>query len=128
MQARQKTLGFGAFNQQIYRLRKNGIIRTEKGIVCINKEKLVRFSAQKNSIIKSNLVNKTQKILISFDIPESKRKTRDWLRNQIKFWDFEMIHKSLWLGYGPLPQEFNDRLKHLGINGNVRVFKLVKGK
>ena len=55
--------------------------------------------------------NKAEKILISFDIPETKKKIRDWLRNQIKYWDFEMIHKSLWLGYGPLPKEFNDRLK-----------------
>ena len=70
--------------------------------------------------------NKAEKILISFDIPETKKKIRDWLRNQIKYWDFEMIHKSLWLGYGPLPKEFNERLALLGINKNVRVFRLKK--
>ena len=70
--------------------------------------------------------SKTEKVLISFDIPEIKKKTRDWLRNQIKYWDFEMIHKSLWLGHGPLPKEFNDRLKYLGIYENVRIFKIRK--
>ena len=37
-----------------------------------------------------------------------------------------MIHKSLWLGYGPMPKEFNDRLKQLGIYKNVRIFKIKK--
>jgi hypothetical protein len=37
-----------------------------------------------------------------------------------------MIHKSLWLGYGPLPKEFSERLKQLGIDKNIRVFRIRK--
>mgnify|MGYP001604606878 FL=1 len=124
--ARHKRLNLGAFNQQIYRLRKKGIIEPKGKIIHVNRENLLRFSSGKNSVMKNIVPKKTEKILMSFDIPEKNKKARDWLRNQIKYWDFEMIHQSLWLGYGPLPKEFNERLKQLGVFGNVRVFRVKK--
>ena len=124
--ARQKAINIGSFNQHIYRLHKKGIIESRGDEIHIHRENLLKFSIKKNSVLKNIFPNKTEKVLISFDIPEKKKKTRDWLRNQIKYWDFEMIHKSLWLGYGPLPKEFNDRLKQLGVNENVRIFKIRK--
>lgn len=124
--ARQKGLSSSAFSQHIYRLNKKGIIKAQRNFIYINKESLLDFSTKKNSVIKGISPNKTGKILISFDIPEKHKKARDWLRNQIKYWDFEMIHKSLWLGNGPLPKEFNERLKQLGVFENVRIFKVRK--
>lgn len=124
--ARQNNLNIGAFNQHLYRLRKKGIIESKNNQIYIRKADLLRFSEKNNLIIKSVFPNNTEKILISFDIPEKKKKTRDWLRNQIKYWDFEMIQKSLWLGYGPLPKEFTDRLRQLGIYENVRIFRVKK--
>ncbi|HEY4493917.1 MAG TPA: hypothetical protein VJB95_00585 [Candidatus Paceibacterota bacterium] len=126
MKARHKKMSTGAFEQHLYRLRKKGIIQANGNTICISNEKLLKFSINRNSVMKDIFPNKAEKILISFDIPETKKKIRDWLRNQIKYWDFEMIHKSLWLGYGPLPKEFNERLALLGINKNVRVFRLKK--
>ena len=124
--ARQKDLSLGAFSQHIYRLNKKGIIKAKGNSIYINKENLLNFSTTKNSVMKGIFPNNTEKILISFDIPEKKKKIRDWLRNQIKYWDFEMIHKSLWFGYGPLPKEFNERLRQLGVFENVRIFKVKK--
>lgn len=124
--ARQKELSPRAFGQHIYRLNKKGIIEARGDSVYIDKGVLLNFSIRKNSVIKNISPKKTEKILISFDIPEKHKKARDWLRNQIKYWDFEMIHKSLWLGYGPMPKEFNDRLKQLGVFENVRIFKVKK--
>ena len=126
MRARQKNLNFQIFNQHLYRLRKKGIIESRGDQILLCKENLLNFSLKKNSVMKNIFPKKTDKILISFDIPETKRKTRDWLRNQIKYWDFEMIHKSLWLGYGPFPEEFNNRLSQLNIRENIRVFRLKK--
>jgi len=123
---RQKNLSTEAFRQHIYRLHKKGIIEAKGNKVYIYRENLLKFSVKRNSIMKNIFPDKTEKVLISFDIPEKKKKMRDWLRNQIKYWDFEMIHESLWLGYGPLPKAFNDRLKHLGIYKNVRVFRVRK--
>ncbi len=126
LQDTQKGLSVNAFNQHIYRLHKRGIITTKGNVVYICRENLLKFSIKNNSIIKNIFSNKTEKILISFDIPETKKKIRDWLRNQIKYWDFEMIHQSLWLGYGPFPKEFNERLKQLGVDKNIRIFKIKK--
>lgn len=126
MCAKQKDLNVGAFNQHIYRLHKKGIIESRGNQIYVSKEKLFKFSVKKNSIMKNVFPNKTERVLVSFDIPETKKKTRDWLRNQIKYWDFKMIHKSLWVGQGPFPEEFKKRLKQLGISENVRVFRITK--
>lgn len=123
---RQKNLKAGNFRQHLYRLHKKGIIEPNGDIIYIDQKNLQKFKIKKNFLIKNVIFSKHQKILLSFDIPETKKETRDWLRNQIKYWDFVMIHKSLWVGYGPLPKEFNARLKHLGIDKNVRVFKIIK--
>jgi len=123
---RQKNLKAGIFRQHLYRLHKKGIIKPNGDIIYINRKNLLKFKVKRNFLIKNVIFSKKQKVLLSFDIPETKKKIRDWLRNQIKYWDFEMIHKSLWVGYGPLPKEFNKRLKQLGIDRNVRVFKIVK--
>src|SRR5688572_11331081 len=45
-------------------------------------------------------------IIISFDIPESSRILRRWLRNQIKIFGYKMLQQSLWIGPGPLPSSF----------------------
>ena len=67
---------------------------------------------------------KDNKVLVIFDIPETKRKVRTWIRNQIKEWDFEMVQKSVWIGYGPLPKEFTERLKSLKVNDGVKMYNL----
>jgi len=125
IKAKRQNLRAEAFRQHIYRLNKNGVIKTDGEMIYIHKRNLSRFIVKNNSVMKNISPGKTQKVLVSFDIPEVKKKTRDWLRNQIRFWGFKMIHKSLWLGSGPLPKEFNNRLRQLGIDGNVKVFKVL---
>ncbi len=71
---------------------------------------------------------KNGNIILMFDIPESKRRTRKWLRDQLKIWDFEMIQKSVWMGPGPLSKEFKDRLRGLGVENCVKVFSVTKKK
>ena len=126
MRARQKNLTPEAFRQRIYRLGKKGIIETDGEIIHTCREDLAKLAVNNNSVIKNIYPGKTERVLLSFDIPETKKKTRDWLRNQIKYWDFEMIHKSLWLGHGPLPKKFGERLRILGIYENIRVFRVRK--
>lgn len=113
-----------AFTQSVYRLRKKGILMQEGKFIKINRKELTEFS--RYFLIKHVCPPKSGKVLLSFDIPQSKKKTRDWLRSQIKYWDFKMIHQSLWLGNGPLPKEFNERLKGLDVFENVRIFKVHK--
>ena len=37
-----------------------------------------------------------------------------------------MIQKSVWLGDGPLPKEFTERLRLLGVEKDVKVFTVQK--
>jgi len=64
--------------------------------------------------------------ILSFDIPESNRVARNWLRNQIKIFGYTMLQQSLWLGPGPLPSIFIKRLKELHIDKNVKIFSIIK--
>ncbi len=119
---KRRMLSKQLFNNNLYRLKQKGVLDfdSEKNII-INKKSLqhhVLFSR-----IKSLPLGDT-KIMVLFDIPEMKRKTRNWLRMQLKLWDFKMLQQSVWLGRGPLPQEFIDRLRSLGIHECIKIFKI----
>ena len=62
-------------------------------------------------------------MLIVFDIPETERSKRDWLRYQIKKFHYKQIQKSVWHGPSPLPNEFFDYLKEIGIRDYLKIFK-----
>ena len=64
--------------------------------------------------------------IVAFDIPESKRKIRNWIRNQLKIFGYKMLQQSLWIGPGPLPKYFLERLKELNIRENVKIFSRVR--
>jgi len=64
--------------------------------------------------------------IISFDIPGPDRKIRDWLRNQLKIFNYKMLQQSLWIGPGPLPNEFLERLNELKIRENIKLFNVKK--
>jgi CRISPR/Cas system-associated endoribonuclease Cas2 len=63
---------------------------------------------------------------VLFDIPEKRRKIRNWLRDQLKEWDFELVQKSVWIGKGPLPKEFNERLGFFGVKEGIKVYPIHK--
>ena len=70
--------------------------------------------------------NSPSSLVLSFDIPEKKRITRNWLRNQIKIFGYTMLQQSLWIGPGPLPLSFFKRLENFNIRKNVKTFKIAK--
>ena len=76
-----------------------------------------------SAYITSPFNSKSQKnTIVSFDISEGDRKTRNWVRNQLKIFNYEMLQQSLWFGPGPLPREFLTRLTDLRIRKNVKIF------
>jgi DNA-binding transcriptional regulator PaaX len=98
----------------------DGWIITPKGRVYAKRKFLLAY-------LSSPFENKSPaNTLISFDIPGPKRAIRDWLRNQIKIYNYKMMHQSLWLGPGPLPQDFLKRLIQLKIRENIKIFKVEK--
>lgn len=98
----------------------NGWSLTKKGIARSKKIYLVSF-------IPSPFKEKSPaNIIISFDIPGPQRSTRDWLRNQIKIFNYKMLQQSLWIGPGPLPTVFLKRLEELEIRKNIKIFPIKK--
>ncbi len=80
-----------------------------------------------NTSFSSNLVEKSPKnLIVIYDIPEEKKKERDWFRRHLKKFNFIMIQKSVWVGPSPLPKDFIDYVKSIGLRDKLKTFKLAK--
>jgi len=115
-------LNRNSFNVNLYRLKKKGVLDFD-----FHKDIIFNKSILKSYILFSKIKTRpigNTKVMVLFDIPEKKRKTRHWLRSQLKLWNFEMLQQSVWLGKGPLPKEFISRLDLLGIGKCVKIFRI----
>jgi hypothetical protein len=65
-------------------------------------------------------------LVVMYDIPENKKKEREWFRRQLQKFDYIMIQRSVWVGPSPLPKEFLDYVKKIGLSGQMRTLKLAK--
>lgn len=70
--------------------------------------------------------NHPKDLLIMFDIPETKKAEREWLRWHLKKFNYILIQKSVWKGPSPLPREFVHYLKKIGIQKNLKIIKIEK--
>lgn len=68
----------------------------------------------------------SKNLLLIYDIPEGRKKERDWFRRQLKNFDFAMIQRSVWVGPSPLPGDFLTYLKRIGLEKEFKTFKLAK--
>ena len=71
-------------------------------------------------------VNSPKNLIVMYDIPHEKKKERDWFRRQLQKFDYVMIQKSVWVGPSPLPKEFLEYVKGIGLKGQLKSFKLAK--
>ena len=75
----------------------------------------------------SNLTETSPKnLIVIYDIPEEKKKERDWFRRSLKKFNFIMIQRSVWVGPSPLPKDFLDYVKSIGLKDKFKTFKLAK--
>jgi DNA-binding transcriptional regulator PaaX len=65
-------------------------------------------------------------LMVLYDIPEAKKKERDWFRRQLQAFGFKMVQRSVWVGPAPLPKAFLSYVKHVGIEKDFKTFKLAK--
>lgn len=70
--------------------------------------------------------NASKNLLLIYDIPDVMKKERDWFRRQLKNFGFIMIQRSVWVGPSPLPKDFLDYLKEIGLQKEFKTFKLAK--
>ena len=65
---------------------------------------------------------KPKRLIIIFDIPEKKKRYREWLRLELVGFGFTLIQKSVWLGPA-LPKEFVEYLSEIGLLKHIRFFR-----
>ena len=64
--------------------------------------------------------------IVSYDIPESCRRNRRWIREVLRFLNFSMVHRSVWVGSHKVPEDFLYDLKKRGIFSCVQIFEVGK--
>ncbi|MFY9462807.1 MAG: hypothetical protein WAP52_01335 [Candidatus Sungiibacteriota bacterium] len=85
------------------------------------------LSVTANPLPKSehNIPKKDGKLrIVVFDIPESERRKRDWLRTQLLACDFEPLQKSVWTGTRPLPEELIEEIDALDLGACVHIMSI----
>jgi hypothetical protein len=113
-----------------YNLKKEGYIEKLNGKFIINKngKKFLEKSKKPQLKIFKSMQNSSPKnLLLLYDIPEEMKKERDWFRRTLIKFSFVMIQKSVWVGPSPLPKEFIDYTKSIGLKDSIKSFKLEKG-
>ena len=65
-------------------------------------------------------------LIVMYDIPQNKKKERDWFRRQLVNFDYIMIQKSVWVGPSTLPKEFLEYIKVIGLKDKLKTFKLAR--
>ncbi len=73
-----------------------------------------------------NLENEKIVTVVTFDIPEKQRSKRDWLRTALANMNFNMVHKSVWMGGDKIPEKFFKDMKDLKISDYVEIFSIDK--
>lgn len=114
------------------RLRKEGLVasagskrNTEWTITAKGKKRLQETSSRTFTITDYELPPKDNVIrLVSFDIPEKQRKKRDWLRATLVACDYDILHKSVFIGKRPLPEEVIEEINTLSLTPYVHMVGL----
>ncbi len=65
-------------------------------------------------------------LLLIFDVPEARKAEREWLRFQLRKFDYKMIQWSAWVGPSPLPDNFRNYIKHIKLQPYIKTFKLAR--
>lgn len=113
------------------RLKNRGYIKEANGVYFITYKGEEFLENKRDHFLNKFETNKTEKdpkdLLLLYDIPQDKTTLRNWFRRELVSFYFVMIQKSVWVGPSPLPKEFLDYVKDIGLKDNIKYFKLAKG-
>ncbi len=120
-----------SFYSALNRLKRGGYVENgEYGWrITKNGQKRVKERVEYLQSFNSPFTNKSKRnLLVSFDIPESRKAEREWLRMHLKKFNYRMIQRSLWFGPSPLPKEFVYYLKNIKLEKCIKTFRLSKSQ
>lgn len=110
------------------RLKKKGLVENLRGEWSISEEGKEILTSRgpglKEFLPAEKISTKASKrLIVTFDIPEKRRKYRDWLRSELIGFGFESVQKSVWFGPA-LPKEFIEYLGQVKLLEHIRFFKV----
>ncbi len=113
----------------VSRLKRDGLLKhdlslTQRGIKFVSY--LLKQKPSLPNPSSYEMGSKKGVVLVSFDIPEKKRKYRAWLRNVLRELDFKMLHKSVWFGETKIPQLFVDDLRDFKLTSFIEILEISK--
>ncbi len=114
-----------AIKQSIWRLRKAGFVAKKEDKFYLTKkgkELASYILGRKNATAKK--WDKKFRVVV-FDIPEKKKKTRDWLRQELLLLNYKKLQESVFIGKHPLPADLIESIKSNEI-GNCVNYLLVE--
>lgn len=116
------------FSSLLHRLKKERLVsKTGRGI---NSKWSITLIGQNKLKHYQNLVEpiKPDGIprLVMYDIPESNRKKRDWIRGELVASGYNQLQKSVWLGYAPLPEDFMRSVRDFDLINKVQIVSISK--
>lgn len=116
------------FSSLLHRLKKEGlVVKNNQGanskwsITQIGKNKLKYYENLIKPIKQDGIPR-----LVMYDIPESNRKKRYWLRSELIASGYDQLQKSVWLGYSPLSEDFIKSIKDLGLENKIHIVSINK--
>jgi len=116
-------------NTCLYRLNDKGFIKNVSGRWQITTDGKKHFQEKRLSLkfFDSPFQKSSPKnLIVMFDIPETHKKQRVWFRKHLIKFQYQMIQKSVWVGPSPLPKDFVNFLKEIGLESCIKTFKLSK--
>ena len=129
--AAQNELQEATFRTVLTRLKKQGLVenpsrgvwRATKKALGIYHEVNAKDLAYKKFVAEHGAKRDT---IIIFDVSEKKYHIRNRLRSELVDLGYELLQKSVWIGGGPLPEEFMFYLKEVGLLSAVHIFTVHK--
>lgn len=132
----KKRLEEKTFYTLLSRLKNDGLVGKSKGsdasvwhITKRGRERLTNLQEVKKCILPHKIysaVPDDQLRIVIFDIPESFRYIRDWLRITLEKLGFSLLQKSVWIGKQKIPEEFLYDLRELNMLRYVHIFAVSK--
>jgi DNA-binding transcriptional regulator PaaX len=109
----------------IFRLKKQGLIaeaENKKFYLTDEGKKMVAYIKDRYSILEKPWDKKLR--LVVFDIPETEKYFRKWLRAELGLLMFKQLQKSVYIGKYPIPDDLYQDLIKNNLFQNVHIFTI----
>lgn len=99
------------------RAKKNGLVQESDGVPILSLDGKLKISFKPRA---DKL--KDGRLLVMFDIPESKKRDRDRLRHYLMNLDFKLVQRSIWLSDRDYREDVKKTVRYLELDDHVDMF------